>query len=150
VEGSYGHFFLGWEGAVVRGPLGYGVGQLGRGGPAPRRHGVGGVHPVVHPRSGACDVRPTIVRSTASGRRRGCLLLPRTQFDGINTTTRQWVWKFTGFPLWYFTFYNLLIISFAVRRDCEPFTYCRGLDGEAGPDVTPGDRGDVPRDGCHH
>jgi hypothetical protein len=40
--------------------------------------------------------------------------------------------KFTGFPLWYFTFYNLLIISFAVRHDCRPFTYCRGLDGEAG------------------
>jgi hypothetical protein len=28
--------------------------------------------------------------------------------------------------------------------------YCRGLDGEVGPDVTPGDLGDVPRDGCHH
>jgi hypothetical protein len=44
----------------------------------------------------------------------------------------------------------LLIISFPVRCDCGPFTYCRGLDGEAGPDVTPGDRGDIPQDGCHH
>jgi hypothetical protein len=26
---------------------------------------------------------------------------------------------------------------FAVRHDCGPFTYCRGLDGEAGPDVPP-------------
>jgi hypothetical protein len=79
--------------------------------------------------------------------RRGCLLVPRTQFDGISTTTRRWVWKFTTFPLWYFTFYHVLIISFAVRCDCGPFTYYRGLGGKAGPDVTPGDRGDVPRDG---
>jgi hypothetical protein len=28
-----------------------------------------------------------------------------------------------GCPLWYITFYHLLIISFAVRRDCRPFTY---------------------------
>jgi hypothetical protein len=28
--------------------------------------------------------------------------------------------------------------------------YCRGLNGEAGPDVTPGDLRDVPQDGCHH
>jgi hypothetical protein len=40
--------------------------------------------------------------------------------------------------------------SFAVRRDCGPFMYCRGLDSEAGPDVTPRDLGDVPQDGCHH
>jgi hypothetical protein len=33
-----------------------------------RPHGVGGVHPVVHPEdSGACDVRPTTAFSAASG-----------------------------------------------------------------------------------
>jgi hypothetical protein len=37
-----------------------------------------------------------------------------------------------------------------VRCDCGPFTYCKGLDGKAEPDVTPGDRVDVPQDGCHH
>jgi hypothetical protein len=58
--------------------------------------------------------------------------------------------KIYRFPLWHFTFYHLLITSFAVRHDCGPFTYCRALNGEAGPDVTPGDRGDVPQDGCHH
>jgi hypothetical protein len=31
-----------------------------------------------------------------------------------------------------------------------PFTYYRGLDGEADLDVTPGDREDIPKDRCHH
>jgi hypothetical protein len=77
-------------------------------------------------------------------------LVSRTRCDEISTTTRRWVWKFTACPLWYLTFCHLLIISFAVRRDCGPFKYYRGVDGEAKPDVTPEDRGDVPRDGCHH
>jgi hypothetical protein len=39
---------------------------------APRRHGVGGVHPVVHPEdSVVCDVRPTTASSAGSGRGEG-------------------------------------------------------------------------------
>jgi hypothetical protein len=36
------------------------------------------------------------------------------------------------------------------RRGRQVDAVLRGLDGEAGPDVTPGDRGDVPQDGWHH
>ena len=67
-EGSCGVCFLGSEGAAVRGRLGYRAAERRHGGPAPRRHGVGGVHLVVHPEdSVACDVRPTTATSAGSG-----------------------------------------------------------------------------------
>jgi hypothetical protein len=64
--------FLGSEGAVVRGRLGYRVGEPRHGGPAPRRYGVGGVHPMVHPEDPVvCDVRSTTATSAGSGRGEG-------------------------------------------------------------------------------
>jgi hypothetical protein len=67
-EGSCEACFLGSEGVAVRGRLGYHVAERCHGGPAPRRHGVGGVHPVVHLEdSVACDVHPTTATSLGSG-----------------------------------------------------------------------------------
>jgi hypothetical protein len=149
-EGSCMPFFLGWEGAVyVDGWLPCCRTSSRRSSPTTTRHGR-------RTSNGTplgldcvwCTSHHSLQRWFRT--RRGCLLIPRTRFDEINTTTRRWVWKFNAFPLWYFTFCPLLTISFVVRRDCGPFTYCRGLDGEAKPDVTPGDCGDIPRDGCHH
>jgi hypothetical protein len=71
-EGSCGACFLGSEGAAVHGRLGYRAAERCHGGPAPRRHGVGDVHPVVHPEdSVACDVRPTTATSVGSERGEG-------------------------------------------------------------------------------
>jgi hypothetical protein len=71
-EGSCGACFLGSQGAAVRGRLSYRVAEHRHKGPAPRRYGVGGVHPVVHPEdSVACDVRPTTTTSASSGRGEG-------------------------------------------------------------------------------
>jgi hypothetical protein len=72
LEGSFGTCYLGSEGAVVCGWLGYCDAGHHHRGPAPRRHDVGGVHLVVHPKdSDACDVRSTTATCACFGRDEG-------------------------------------------------------------------------------
>jgi hypothetical protein len=64
--------FLGLRGCSVRRRLGNHAAERRHGGLAPRRHDMGGVHPVVHPEdSVVCDVRPTTASSAGSGRGEG-------------------------------------------------------------------------------
>jgi hypothetical protein len=97
--------FLGSEGVAVRGWLGYRVAECLHGGPAPRRHGVGGVHPVVHPEdSVACDVRPTQLAATVPDTARALVRtapypMRRNQHYDVTVSLKMQL-----LFLWYFTF----------------------------------------------